>query len=419
MKKKLALKSFLVFSLIFSAKFSFAQIDFGGSLDLEFSVGGKDSQWIVNEVNNDFREPHLSISQFNLFGSAWIDENFSVNTRMQFDTWGSGKLNNLRLSLVSLDWNSSKLPLSASVGRFVTPFGLYPRRQLSISNPLVSMPLAYGYFVNVTPKLGLWRIAGNSGDYGENSHVGLSTIYYGGYTTGASFNWTILEEKMNLEVAALNAAISASEAYLNNTNYGFAGRLGLQPKMWWQQGFSFGYGSFMQADTLNDLGFDYNDDYQMTLGTDWILSYSYFEFSGEVIYSKWKVPSYRRGIFVTEGGEKLIEFELENYAFYTDLKFEPPFLSGSFISARFEKLIFSKFDNYSTPDDRIVTQERIDSGIVTKQKETWDNDVTRYAIGFGYKLSRSVLLKVAYSDQNIKNVDSETYSFRAILTTMF
>ena len=114
-----------------------AQIEFNGTIDLEVSSGGKDSKFLGNEVAAEYKDPHLSISQINLFGFSQVTDNFSVNTRIQFDTWGSGTLNPPKITLAVLSWEPQTSSFSLSAGRYISPFGLYPRRILSAPTFLV------------------------------------------------------------------------------------------------------------------------------------------------------------------------------------------------------------------------------------------------------------------------------------------
>ena len=393
-------------SILVLAGTAAAQLELTGSLDVEISVGGKDSQFITNEINNEFRKPHVGIHQFNLFIFAPIDESFFVNARLQMDTWGSGKLNNPRLTIASLTWERENSPIRITVGRFINPFGLYPQRQLTQDNPFNHVPLAYGYFVNISEIRGFWPRLTYSGNYGSDD-VGLNTVYFGGYTNGLLFNWEVIRNILVVDVAASNVAIASSSNYTNRNNYAGIVRLGFQPFIFWNQGISVSYGTFMQRDEMNQ-DFEQIEKYnQLVIGTDLILSYSYFEISGEFIYSSWKVPGFSDNAFKLTSRGELAEFSLENYSYYIDLKIEPPFLPGSYLAARYDRLSFIDFDHPQATT-------RIDV-------PHWDNDVKRYTVAIGYKLSRSVLLKLSYMDQKTDWLDWEPddYAYRAILNMTF
>jgi hypothetical protein len=383
-----------------------AQIEFNGTLDLEAAMGGKDSQFITNEIANEFRNPHLAIHQFNLFAFAQVTDDFMVNTRIQFDTWGSGTLNPPKITLAVLTWEPAESSFSLSAGRYISPFGLYPRRILSADNLFTYAPLSYGYFINISDRRGFWPKAGNSGTYGPDD-VGLTIVYFGGYNTGALFSWIIVPALLNIDIALTNAAIASQRDYTNQSNFGGIVRLGFQPVIYWQQGISVSHGSFMHKDGINSIYENLKDFSQSVIGTDLVLAHSYFELSGEVIYSMWQVPLFANADFSRQGSRTLKKYNLANYGAYMDFKIEPPFLTGAYIAVRYDILKFLDSDDLND--------------VNSKNHNPWDNDITRYSIAIGYKIARPVLLKIAYMDQKTKNVetDPEDQVIRAILTVSF
>jgi hypothetical protein len=382
---------------------------------MEVSKGGKHSDFGLNEITSDYRKPHLAINQMNLFLFSQINESFSVNARLQFDTWSSGLLNPLRLSLAEIMWAPSEGLVQISVGRFVNPFGLYPQRQLSIQNLFVNTPLAYGYAINVTNQHGIWY-AGSSGydsgsGYGEDA-TKLTTISFAGYTTGVLFSWLLVPGILNLDLALTNVALTSQKHYTNLQNIAGIARLALQPVIFWQQGISFSYGSFMERSEVNAALRDLEQYKQTVIGSDWVFAYTYFELSGEYIHSFWKIPAYDQDGFLTDTYGNVAIYDLENYSFYIDLKYEPSFMPGSYLAVRFEELHFKEYKQdygyYAQP-----TQ--------TLSEGPWDNNVRRYTVAAGYKLSSSIQLKVAYSDQELIDTDPdpEAYTLRSFLSASF
>ena len=169
-------------------------------------------------------------------------------------------------------------------------------------------------------------------------------------------------------------------------------------------GFSFSHGSFLRRDAVNT-NFDKLEKFRQTLfGTDFILAYAYFEMSGEFIYSSWNVPAIDANGFQVNTKGDIQTFDVSNYSAYIDFKFEPPFFTGSYVAARFEKMYFDKFTN---PE-----------GSTLNISNPWDENLIRYSASFGYKISRSVLLKFAFTEQVFDNKDikKEDFTFRSILT---
>ena len=54
-----------------------AQVEINGLVDFEVSQGGKDSNFGLNEIASEYKDPHLAINQLNLFlfsQSQFIEE---------------------------------------------------------------------------------------------------------------------------------------------------------------------------------------------------------------------------------------------------------------------------------------------------------------------------------------------------------
>jgi hypothetical protein len=387
---------------------SFAQVDISGTLDLEVSKGGNDSRWTTNEIAYQYRNLHLAVNQLNFFISAQISDAFFVDTRIQFDTWGTGTLNDPRVSLAQLSYEPEESSIRLGIGRFVSPFGLFPQRILAADNSFNHMPLGYAYFINISDVFGFWPGAGEGGIYGGEGDPGLTTIYFGGYNTGLLFNWVVVPEVFSVDLAVTNAALASQRNYTNLENIAGIVRLGFQPAIFWQQGISISHGSFMQQqDTVYSYYDDYTEFTQTVIGTDLVLGYSYFELSGEFIYSMWRVPFFDGTDFVRDYYDKAKAFSLANYSAYVDLRYEPPFISGSYIAVRYDILKFLESDDLKNVDDMDYS--------------VWDNDVTRYQVAVGYKFAEPVLLKLSYMDQRTENLDTDPkdHVYRAILTVSF
>jgi len=361
-----------------------AQVEWNGSVDFEVAMGGRDSRFVTNELANGFRRPHLGIRELDLFFFSDLGESFFFNGRLQWDIWGSGQLNPVRVSLASLSWEPEEGPVSLTVGRFINPFGLYPRRQLSSENSFINAPLAYAYFINISDTRGFWPMAGNAGTYGTDD-VGLTMSYFGGYTTGGLINWVIIPEGLDLALAVTNGAPASQKNFSNLQNLNVTMRLGIQPFIFWQQGFSVSHGSFMRKAAVNT-NFDRLEKYRQTLlGTDLILAYTYFEISGEFLYAIWDVPGSDNNGFQIGPDGQLLRYRLTNWSGYVDVKVELPFWSGSYIAGRYEKMVFNAYD---PPES-----SNLSAG------NPWDDGLFRYSFAAGYKLARPVLLKFAFSEQ--------------------
>lgn len=378
-----------------------AQVELGGTADLALMKAGNESSYVRNGIFNDFRHAHLQLHQLNLFAFASPDPAFSFTGRLQFDNKGN-KTAPPQLTLAMLEWMPENHPYQVTLGRFISPMGLYPRRQLELDNLFGEGPLLYRYFVNISDLRGYWPLSGTTTVYGDGD-VGLPAQYYGGYTTGGLFSWTLQPNKAALKVALTNGPPATTVEQTNQENVAVLAKLELQPAIYWQQGFSVGYGTFMQADTINATLDDLQRYQQLVVNTDFILGYTYFEVSGELAYTRWHVPSFRQGAFVTESDDDAATFTPQQFGGYLDFKYEPPQLTGSYWAVRIERLFFPTVENPVSGAD-----------------ETWEDDVTQLSFAWGYKLSRSILLKLSYAHLLIDDAnETETYAFRTFLSVGF
>jgi hypothetical protein len=403
------------FVLLSTVGVSAQTVELNGEVDFEIRKGGENSSFITNEIPNEYRNAQLTINQFNLFLFSQLAETWSFNGRFQMDTWGTGRLNQPRITLAALTWQPSTR-FSANLGRFISPFGLYARRQLLSQQLFASVPLTYGYFTKVTETFGFWPAAGTTGVYGTDD-VGMTTLYFAAYNTGASMNLILIPNRVNLEVAVTNVALSAQREYTNLATVAGVARLGVKPAMWWEQGFSASYGSYMSASDFNfavrEEGNALERFRQLVVGTDFVISYSYFELSGEAVFSQWTAPKYTAatGFFREPNSTTLQTLTLQNISGYADLKFEPPFLTGWYLAFRAERMSFEPTDDIILRNNAPVTIKR-----------SWSPGITRLSGAVGYKLTKAASVRLTYADQRLDGLGDRSpqqYAARALLIIQF
>ena len=122
---------FLLFILllVLNPKTGFSQLQINGLVDFEITQAGDNSRFITNNVPSKFSDFNLAVTQINAFLFAPITDEFFFESRIQLDTWGSGNLNAPRIALASLTWDNPDNSYIIKFGRFVSPFGFYPKRQ--------------------------------------------------------------------------------------------------------------------------------------------------------------------------------------------------------------------------------------------------------------------------------------------------
>jgi hypothetical protein len=89
-----------------------------------------------------------------------------------------------------------------------------------------------------------------------------------------------------------------------------------------------------------------------------------------------------------------------------DFKFEPPFLTGTYLALRYERLLFLPYT------DALTNQENL----------SWDRSVTRLSASIGVKFSERVLAKLAFADQALDGQSfnaRDNYTLRSIFVVNF
>ena len=117
--------------------------------------------------------------------------------------------------------------------------------------------------------------------------------------------------------------------------------------------------------------------------------------------SFYKVPKFIGDDMLFETGTYGNPSTLSNLAAYVDVKYEMPFLQGSYIAYRVDHLRFGRLD------------ESFD--------QNWDNNVLRNSIAVGYHINQYILARIGVSTQQIenKNWDKKLGTFRAVITAHY
>jgi hypothetical protein len=368
--------------------------------DFEVSKAGEESHYFFNEINRAYTKPRAGISHLNLINHVKLDSSWSFHTRlwMQRDK-GIGQIfysdntkedelfsipnkDGFSIPELNIQWLSSTRKFGITVGSFINPFGSFNKKQLSTQRNIIGLPLAYAYHTNISPKIGF---APGMGDpvtikVEDEPQWGTTQLYYGGYTTGAMMSWNVKPGKVSWKLALVNGAPNANQEKIipKFHNWGLISRLKIQPTYNWEQGFSVSHGTFMQESKVSGLLDNLRSYSQTMVGTDVKLGSGFFEFSGEVIGAIYRVPEFKyTDTSFVNGGDPLT---LSSLSAYGDLKYELPFLQGSYVAGRLDYL---KFSDYLSGN--------------------WDNQVWRFSFACGYHINQFLLARIAVSIQKVPN----------------
>jgi hypothetical protein len=361
-------------------------VEFNALADIELSQAGSASHYYYNEIdanNTDFR---IGLSQLNLISKINLNSNWTVNGRVLMERNNGQKFDKLVFPQLNVQWLSKKRKYGITLGSFINPFGSFNEKQLSTERDFIGLPLAYSYYVNVSDVIGF---VPNMGDiakikFEENVQWGSTNLYYGGYTTGGMFSWNIKPGKINWKLALVTGASNLQDRITNPLHFGLISRLKLQPKYFWKQGFSFSHGSFLRDSPFSESISDLRKYRQTLIGTDFNVGFGFLEFSGEIIAAFHKTPVFLEATGSFDPNTLTNPLNLSNTSFYLDTKYEMPFLTGSYVAFRIDRLGFGQIEGNYTFDH-------------------WDNTVWRQSFAIGYDLTQNILIRLAVSTQQVEN----------------
>ena len=376
---------------------------FSGLTDFEYAKAGSKSHYYYNEIDKDAIDGHFGIAQLNIMGRLNINKHLIFNARFLLEKDKGVKLNKFAVPQLNVQWVSKKRKVGITVGSFTNPFGSFNQKQLSTKRNFIGLPLAYSYFNNISDKIGFVKDLGDVAKIPIDNEVqwGSTNLYYGGYTTGAMFSWNIKPSKVNWKIALVSGASNLQKQFSDPLHFGVISRLKIQPTYFWEQGFSVSHGNFYQSSEVGDLLSEKPKFTQSTIGMDFKIGKGYFEFSGEVIGSFYKVPQFNGDELSFDANTIKSPLNLSNLAVNLDIKYELPVIQGSYIAYRIDHLRFSNLENSNT--------------------QNWDNNVLRHSFAIGYHINQYILMRATVSTQKIDNKEwnGKLGTFRLVATAHF
>ena len=370
------------------------QIFINANADFSLTKGQEDSHYYYNGLDASNRNWRFGLSNATVLLGLELRESVTMNFQSSLKRDKDASFKQFHLEQLNLKWNPKKSRTSYAIGRVIHPFGSFYQKQLSPDLTFLEVPLIYGYYSNISDRIGFMSSLGeNMFSIDGVREWGQSINYRYGYMTGMQIKHTSEDEKWNYEVAIGGNSFIGQKLFQSPMKWQLVGRIGWLSSWFMQNGLSFRYASFERADPINDnlrgnISFD-----QWQLGLDYKIGVSFVEISGEVIQTWYKVSEFDvdQG-FVRNNGE-VETINLNSITAYLDFKFEPSVLSGSYLAFRIETLQFSEHN-----------------------AKEWDNAVWRHSFALGYKIMGNALLRTQYSFQNVETKTWNQGAFRIVLT---
>lgn len=395
-------KFFWLGIILFLPQQHYAQIslEVNANVDVELSKAGAISRFYYNEINREKTDWNLNFQEINLLTKIILNPEWSVNTRFTLQRKYGRTFNVFRIPVLNLQWKPTDKAYSLQLGRIINPFGSFNRKQISTERDFIGRPLAYQYYTNISYRLGYRPQLGEMQDPAlESPDWGSPISNYQGYASGLLFDWSITPGKLSWSTALTTGAANINDVFTQPLHLGLSSRLKYQIKYFWQQGISISYGGFMEEDDRVPDAEGLNNYTQLLIGTDYKLGFGFFELSGEAIFARYTVPEFS---YVSTYFNLNQLHQLNAFSSYFNLKYEPPFLSGSYIAYRLDGLWFG--NNDSIPEAR------------------WDNGVVRHTIAGGYRLTHYLWLRGSVSTQitqNFSHWNDQLGAFRLLLTAFY
>ncbi len=385
------------------------QLDLNANLDLELTKAGRQSHYYYNEIFQTTTDWALDVPEINLIAGIRFSPNWSVNARFLVERQAGFRFNvgqnldtyDTRFPQLNVEWLSNDRTVSLKAGRFINPFGNFNHKQLSINRTFIALPLAYGYYVNISNQVGFVENLGEDTNIRINGFPdwGTNLIYNEGYAAGLLVNWRLDSVKnTRLSVAVTTGAANQSTSLSDPLHLGIISKILLRPTYFWEQSFSLSFGSFLESSEFSDQIDNLRSHHQLLLGTGYKLGAGYFEVSGEVIGAWYWVPYFlsdEEQAISTNSAQNV--FSLNSY---TDVRFEFPFLPGSYLAVRSDLLWFGNFQD--------------EAG----RRRRWDKNVWRNTVAVGYKITPFLLARSSFSWQSIENESFDPHQrvFRLMVT---
>jgi hypothetical protein len=270
------------------------------------------------------------------------------------------------------------------VGRIPPVFGAYSRHVYGPDNSLIGQPLAYQYLTSLRPD----AVPANADELLVMRGRGWRPSYSFGSSATATgvpiisaYQWDVGIEA-NLDTRQFEAAAAVTSGTLSNPrvdddNDGrqFSARVGWKPVVGLVIGGSYAHGEWLNGALRNDLGSVISPGEhfpQEAFGVDVEYSRDYWLVRGEMILSRWRLPTI---------AAPFIDNPLDARSAFVETRYR--FAPRLFAAARVEGLTFSKVTGSK------ITVEAPLNGLPA----TWDAPVSRIEVGGGVYLQRNLIAR--------------------------
>ena len=382
----------LLLALLMAPSPGYAQLQVGALIDTEIKKGGSDSSHLLNQTPTD--EWTLYTPNIRLFFSGSVGTQWEFFGSLQADHYFGVELSDPFVSILNIRWKpDSRGRFEVVAGRFVTPFGRYQDRLLSLDNWFVHLPLTHARLLPVSKVSGIYPF----NRQGALRYDGLdpqAILYQRFYSQGLMLTGKLANETFSYYLAATTAPASTKFDVIKNNRPSFIGRIEVQPFIWAKLGISANNGPYLKPAPENDFLSDAERSRytQTSFNTDLTLSYAYYQLAVDWTWNRWLSPNLNFLDLVNPPPLEELEAIVNVVGFEGRMDF--PFLVGSYAAVRYE------FTRSNTIQSQVNYY-----GITATANINWMRDTDRAEFVLGYKVRRGIILKASYLYSTNAGVD--------------
>jgi hypothetical protein len=285
----------------------------------------------------------------------------------------------------------AKYRFDVQAGRIPPVFGSFARHAYGPDNPLIGVPLAYQYLTSIRPD----SLPANANELlayrGRGWETQYSVMDHGkapGVPIVTAYRWDVGVEAHYVG-GPFDAAFAVTAGTLSNPRVGddndgkqLSGRVGWTPVVGLVLGGSAADGEFLTKELSDfyDPVFPGKSYRQRSYGFDAEYSRGYWIVRGEVVTTRWDIPSVNL---------PFIRNPLRATASYVEGKYR--LTPRYFVAARVDRMTFSTITG-SKPLSTVPPLQNVAPGVPTP----WDAPVTRIEYGGGVYLLRNLTTRIVY-----------------------
>jgi len=360
-----------------------------GTIDIEVYHFQQPAPGLIDSKIDNLFNPRLTLfldaqlgSQIYFFAQSRLDRGFDPS-----DHGAQVRLDEYALRVTP--WNDGHFTLQ--VGKFATVVGSWVPRHLSWENPFINAPLVYENITPISDKAAPASPLDFIRSFEADAKYEFNPVIWGpSYASGISVAGRLGQFDYAAEMK--NSSLSSRPQSWNFTANGldqpsFDGRVGFRPNQMWNFGLSAADGVYFRTEAERTLprGRDLDDYRELVLGQDVSFALHHLQLWAEFYEARFEVP--RVG-------------DADTFAYYFEAKYK--FTPQLFGALRWNQQLFGKID--------------IGGG----RSRQWSQDLGRFDIAAGYRLTSHAQLKLQYSFQKeTSGPGDDNHLFAAQFTLRF